>query len=417
MANNWTMELSPLLEDVPDLDFDSLGFSPESSPETPTMELYDENTGVYWLPMDINTTEPGIDPNLLTMPDTSAVPLDPAIASLWDVGMVEDGMVANNIDPALMDIDINPLQHQLGMNFNGDLELGLDPYDQSISDPMLDPVVINAPAAELNVTVPSPPPTIYPSPFDDPAESSLYNPAHTNALLAPPTRSPPSPPLPPAIPWSTHPSLSQSDPANSTNPPLAPTSAPQPHLIANRYPDTVVRGPPPPLIPASNGRGFIKEGKRKYYQPMPEVPAYMSTGFTAELTEEARQRIDERTLERQMEKRKKALKARKPASMKRSQIVSKPKREIRQPLPVFKRGGSGPGSELSNLSNVFSNSGDVQSDSESGSEYEGFKCHGSAPVTKDKGITRRTVSGRVNKGKRVVRKAKMPKGLEIEMIW
>ncbi|KAI4202788.1 MAG: hypothetical protein LQ350_002286 [Teloschistes chrysophthalmus] len=344
-------------------------FSPDYSPEMHTREVYDENTGVYWQPIHTNTLETSIDPRLLTTSDTSVDPLDPAFVSY----LANENMQAD-IDRALM--EENFLHHHPGMDVNANLELGDYPNDQSMSDSDLDAPIdfddaLPAEAEHQEPTEPSLPPTIYPSPFDESAESSLYNPAHTKYLLAPPKRTP------------------------------------------NRYPDTVVRGPPPPLIPAPNGRDFVKAGKKTYYQPLPDIPDYISGGFTAELTEEARQRIEARTLERQMEKRRKAQNSRKPGPAKRNQApVAKPRRVVRKPSPVVKREDSSDdsNSEPSDLSNVFSES-DNGVKKESESEYERPKSRG----RKGKKNTRKTVSGRVRKSKRVVGKAKLPKGLEIDM--
>ncbi|KAL9584172.1 MAG: hypothetical protein Q9203_004772 [Teloschistes exilis] len=358
----------PSLEDIPYVDFDPQDFSPESSAEMRTMELYDENTGLYWQPMHTSTLETSIDPRLLTMSDTSVDPLDPAFLS-----SLADDDVQADIHRALREEDF--LRHLSGMDVNANLELGHNPNDQRMSDSDLDALFDDSLPAEAEPpeqTEPFLPPTIYPSPFDESAESSFYNPAHTNYLFAPPKRT------------------------------------------ANRYPDTIVRGSPPPLRPAPNGRDFIKAGKKKYYQPPPNVPDYMSAGFTAELTEEARQRIEARTLERQMEKRRKAQKSRKPGSGRTQAPAAKAKRDVRKPSPAIKREDSDDDSdsEPSDLSNVFSESDDVKSEGTSG-ECEGPKSRG----PKDKKNTRKIVSGRVSKSKRAVRKTKLPKGLEIEMKW
>ncbi|KAI4100759.1 MAG: hypothetical protein L6R37_005296 [Teloschistes peruensis] len=363
------MEPLPSLEDIPYVDFDPQDFSPESSAEMRTMELYDENTGLYWQPMHTSTLETSIDPRLLTMSDTSVDPLDPAFLS-----SLADDDVQADINRALREEDF--LRHHSGMDVNANLELGHNPNDQRMSDFDLDALFDNSLPAEAESpeqTEPSIPSTIYPSPFDESAESSFYNPAHTNYLLAPPKRT------------------------------------------ANRYPDTIVRGSAPPLMLAPNGRDFIKAGKKKYYQPPPNVPDYMSAGFTAELTQEARQRIEARTLERQMEKRRKVQKSRKPGSGKRTQApAAKAKSDVRKPSPAIKREDSDDDSdsEPSNLSNVFSESDDVKSEGTSG-ECEGPKSRG----LKDKKNTRKIVSGRVNQSKRAVRKKKLPKSLEIEMKW
>ncbi|KAL9586476.1 MAG: hypothetical protein Q9212_000892 [Teloschistes hypoglaucus] len=366
---NVNMDPFPLLEDIPYLNFESQDSTPESSPEMHTGELYDENTGLYWQPVHTNTLETGIDPRLLTVSDTSVDLLDPAF-----VDYLANDDVQADIDRALT--EENFLHHHPGMDVNANWGLGQEPNDQSMSDADLDALFhdsLPAVAENPEPTEPSLPPTIYPSPFDEFAESSLYNPAHTNYLLAPPKRTP------------------------------------------NRYPDTIVRGPPAPIIPAPNGKGFVKAGKKTYYQPLPDIPDYMSAGFTAELTDEARQRIEARTLERQMEKRRKAQNPRKPGPAKRNQApVAKPKRDVRKPSPVIKLEDSSDDSdsEPSALSNVFSDSGDgVKEESES--EYKGPKSRG----PKGKQNTRKIVCGRVEKPKTAVRKVKLPKELEIDMKW